>query len=136
MMDDLPALMKKVSRITFFFLSMGCLGWAVLPAYKTVFGGFLIGAIGSLLVAWHLAWKTVRIGEAASGGRRPRSGFGFLSRAALALLAAFVSVRLLEFNLPATVAGLIAAPLATLLLGILSRRRQGGHATDERGEKH
>ncbi|MCC3377179.1 ATP synthase subunit I [Cohnella sp. REN36] len=136
-MDDLPALLRKVSRITFFFLSIGCVSWVVWPAHKTVFGGFMLGAIGSLVIAWHLAWKLVRIGNVSVAGAKPRSGFGFLSRAALALLVAFVSVRMLEFNLPATVAGLIATPLATLLLGLMSRRRRpGGHSTDERGEKH
>ncbi|WP_027094319.1 ATP synthase subunit I [Cohnella thermotolerans] len=136
-MDELPALLKRVSRIAFFFLSMGCLGWAIWPGYKSVFGGFLIGAIGGLFISWHLAWKVVRLGDAAASGRKPRSGLGFLTRACIGLLAGVVSVRMLEFNLAATVVGLITAPMATLLLGIISRRRYSdGHPTDERGEKH
>ncbi|MFC5701565.1 ATP synthase subunit I [Cohnella faecalis] len=137
MTDELPALMRKISRTTFFFLSLGCLGWVIYPAWKPVFGGYLIGAIGSLLGTWHLAWKTARIAEVAATGRRSRSGFGFLSRASIGLLAAIISVRMLEFNLPATVAGLFTAPLATLVLGLMSnRRRTSGHSSEERGEKN
>jgi ATP synthase protein I len=135
MTDDLPVLMRKISRITFFFLFLGCLGWAIQPEWEAVFGGFLIGAIGSLLFTWQLAWKIVRIADLAVAGRRGR-GFGFMSRAALALLAAVISVRTLGYNPAATVAGLITAPMATLVLGLSSIRRQrGGHPSDERGEK-
>jgi ATP synthase protein I len=122
-MDQLPALLRGVSRFTFFFLSMGCLGWAIWPDYKGLFGGFMLGAIGSLMGSWHLAWKTTRLGDVITTGRKARSGFGFSTRAAIALLAVVVSVRYMEFNLAATVIGLIVAPLATLLLSLFARRR-------------
>lgn len=116
---------------------MGCLGWALLPGYKSVFGGFLIGVIGGMAISWHLAWKLARLGDAAAAGHKPRSGLGFLTRACIGLLAGVVSVRMLEFNLASTVAGLIVPSMATLLLGIIARRRlTGGQPTDERGEKH
>jgi len=135
MMDDLPVVTRTISRIMFFFLFLGCLGWAIWPELEAVFGGFLIGALGSLLFTWQLAWKIVRIADLAVGGRRAR-GFGFMSRAAIALLAAVISVRTLGYNPAATVAGLITAPLATLVLGLSSiRRMRGGHPSDERGEK-
>ncbi|THF84054.1 ATP synthase subunit I [Cohnella fermenti] len=137
MMDDLPALLKRVSRIAFFFLSMGCLGWAVWPELRNVFGGFMIGVVGGLAISWHLAWKLVQLGNAAISGRKPRSGLGFLSRACLGLLAGVISVRVLDFNLAATATGLIVSPMATLLLGLVARsRRSDDHPTDERGEKH
>ncbi|RUS49164.1 ATP synthase subunit I [Cohnella sp. AR92] len=136
-MNELPDLLKRVSRIAFFFLSMGCLGWAVWPAYQNVFGGFMIGVIGGMAISWHLAWKLVRIGDSVVSGRKPRSGLGFVTRACIGLLAGVISVRMLEFNLAATVTGIIASPMATLVLGLISRsRRSDGHPTDERGEKH
>lgn len=136
MNDDLPVLMRKISRITFFFLFLGCLGWAIYPEWETIFGGYLIGALGSLLFTWQLAWKTMRVAELAAGGRRSRGGFGFLSRAAIGLLAAVISVKQLGYDPAATVAGLITAPMATLVLGLSSiRRRRGGHPSNERGEK-
>lgn len=136
-MLELPGLMRSISRTTFFFLSVGCLGWAVWPDLKSIFGGFLIGSVGGWLIAWHLAWKTARIAAVAATGRRSRSGFGFLSRAALALLAVVISVRTLDFSAAATAAGLFTAPLAILVLGfIATRRARKAHPADERGEKH
>ncbi|WP_246042208.1 ATP synthase subunit I [Cohnella pontilimi] len=136
-MDDLPVLMRRITRTTFFFLSLGCVGWAIWPDRQPVFGGFLIGVAGGLLISWHLAWKISMIAaKAAAGTARRFGGFGFVSRAAIAALAAIVSVRMLHYNLPATAAGLLTGPLVTLLLGLLSiRRRSGGHTSDERGEK-
>jgi len=134
-MDDISVLMRKISRTVFFFLFLGCLGWAIMPDWEPYFGGFLIGAVGSVLFTWQLAWKVIRIADLAVGGRRGR-GFGFLSRAAIALLAAVVSVRTLGYDPAATVAGLIAAPMVTLVLGLSSiRRKRNGHPSDERGEK-
>ncbi|MBW5445944.1 ATP synthase subunit I [Cohnella sp. CFH 77786] len=123
--------------MTLFFLSLGCLGWAFRPDWKPVFGGFLMGVAGGFLVSLHLAWKVSAIAARAAGGQRSRFGmFGFVSRAAIGVLAAVISVRYLEFNLPATAAGLLAGPLVTLILGLSAISRQtGGHASDERGEK-
>jgi len=136
MKDDLPVLVRKISRITFFFLFLGCLGWAFRPEWETVLGGYLIGALGSLLFTWQLAWKSYRIGELAAAGIRRRGGFGFLVRAAIALLAGVISVRTLGYDPAATVLGLITTPMATLVLGLSSVRRRGeGHPSDERGEK-
>lgn len=122
-MDQLPTLLRGVSRFTFFFLSLGCICWAIWPNEKALFGGFMLGAIGSLAGSWHLAWKTTRLADVITGGRKPRSGFGFLTRAFIALLVVVVSVRYMEFNLAATVIGLFVAPLATLLLSLFARSR-------------
>ncbi|QJD85309.1 ATP synthase subunit I [Cohnella herbarum] len=136
MMDDLPALLRRTTRITFFFLSIGCIGWAVWPDSKPIFGGFMIGVIGGLLSSYHLAWKATRIGNHAAAGYKSRMGFGFVSRAAIGVAAAIVSVRVMDFNLPATAAGILALPLVTLLLGLFAiRRLQKRQSTDERGEK-
>lgn len=136
MKDDLPSMLRRVTRITFFFLSIGCIGLAVWSDYKPIFGGFMIGAIGGLLGSYHLAWKVSRIGDLAAAGRKSRMGFGFLSRAAIGVLAALVSVERLHFNLAATAAGILALPLVTLLLGLFaSRRLRERQSTDERGEK-
>lgn len=136
-MEDLPALMRRNTRMTFFFLSLGCLGWGIWPEWKPVFGGFLMGVAGGFLVSLHLAWKVSVTAAKAAGGRRGRFGtFGFVSRAAIGVLAAVISVRYLSFSLEATAVGLLAGPLVTLLLGLSAIRRQsGGHSSDERGEK-
>jgi len=136
-MDNLPALVRRNIRIALFFLSLGCLGLAMRPDWEPVIGGFLVGCAGSLLMSLHLAWKVSAIGKRAAAGlqsgKRPGS-FGLVSRAAIGVLAALISVRYLAFDLPATAAGLLTTPLVTLLLGLKAITRSGGHSSDERGE--
>ena len=136
-MKDLPSLLLRHTRLTLFFLSIGCLGWAFRPDLKPIFGGFLIGVAGGYLMSLHLAWKLQTIAAQAAAGNYRRFGlFGFVPRAAIGVLAAVVSVRYLQFNLVATAAGLLAGPLVTLLLGLAAATRpQGGHSAGERGEK-
>jgi len=132
-MSDLPVLMRRSLRITLFFLSIGFLGLAIWPDWRPIFGGFLMGVLGGFLMALHLAWKVTSIGNRTVAGRRPGS-LGFVPRAAIGVLAAFISVHYLGFNLPATAAGLLTGPMATLLLGITAIRRSTG-GSDGRGEK-
>lgn len=132
-MNDLPALMRSNMRITLFFLSIGFLGLGIWPDQRPLFGGFLMGVAGGFLMALHLAWKVTSIGNRTAEGRRPGS-LGFLPRAAIGVLAAFISVRYLSFNLPSTAVGLLTGPMATLLLGIAASRRSS-RGSDGRGEK-
>lgn len=136
-MKDLPSLMLRNTRLTLFFLSIGCLGWAFRPDLKPIFGGFLIGVLGGWLMSLHLAWKLQTIAARAASGSIRRFGmFGFVPRAAIGVLAAVISVRYLQFSLEATAAGLLAGPLVTLLLGLTAiTRSSGGHSAGERGEK-
>jgi len=135
-MNDLPALMRRNLRITLFFLSIGFLGMAFWPNLRAVFGGFLMGIAGGFLMSLHLAWRLQMIGSRAAAGQARRLGtFGLASRAAIGVLAAFLSVRYLSFSLPATAVGLLTGPLVTLLLGISAMRRSGEHSAGERGEK-
>lgn len=136
-MDDLSAHLKTVTRLTFFFLSVCFLGWALFPDYKSVFGGLIVGAAASLANAAHLAWKVNRIGANAAARGARKMTLGYLTRACIGLLAVVVATRTLSFSLPATVAGLFAAQLATLVLGFLSRRRSATpNPADERGENN
>jgi ATP synthase protein I len=136
-MDDLSAHLKTVTRLTFLFLSVCFIGWALLPEYKPVFGGLILGALGSLVNAHHLAWKVNRIGaNAAERGTRKQT-LGYLTRACVALLVAVIATRTLSFSLPAAVAGLFTAQLATLILGFVSKRKTAlPNSTDERGENN
>jgi ATP synthase protein I len=136
-MDDLSAHLRTVTRITFLFLSVCFIGWALLPEYKPLFGGLVIGAAGSLINARHLAWKVNRVGANAAEQGTRRVNLGFLTRGCVALLAVVVSTETLSFSLAATVAGLFTAQLATLVLGFLSRVKPvSPDPTDERGENN
>ncbi|MFC4812672.1 ATP synthase subunit I [Paenibacillus sp. GCM10023250] len=136
-MDDLSGHLRTVMRITFFFLSLCFIGWAVFPDHKPIFGGLILGAAASLVNAFHLSWKVRRVGASAAAGIKRRGNLGFLTRACIALLAAVMATEYFSFNLYATVAGLFVAQLATLLLGFAAKGKPAvRHSTDERGENN
>ncbi|MFC5647760.1 ATP synthase subunit I [Paenibacillus solisilvae] len=136
-MDDLSAHLRTVTRMTFLFLSLCCICWALWPAYKPLFGGLGIGAVASLVNASHLSWKVQRIGAKAAGQDTKRTNLGFLTRACIGLLAVVVATEYLSFSLYGTVAGLFVAQLATLILGFRSKGGSAAlHSSDERGENN
>ncbi|SEN60525.1 ATP synthase subunit I [Paenibacillus sp. OV219] len=136
-MDDLSGHLRTVTRITFFFLSLCFIGWALLPDYKPLFGGLILGAVASLANAFHLSWKVQRTGAFAVAGIKKRNNLGFLTRACIALLAAVIATRYFSFSIYGTVAGLFVAQLATLILGFIAKRNSAvRHSTDERGENN
>ncbi|SFJ25517.1 ATP synthase protein I [Paenibacillus sp. UNC496MF] len=136
-MDDLSGHLRTVMRMTFFFLSLCFIGWAVFPDHKPIFGGLILGAAASLVNAFHLSWKVQRIGANAAAKGSKRNNLGFLTRACIGLLAVVVATRYFSFSVYGAVAGLFVAQLATLILGFRSKRRTAArHSSDERGENN
>ncbi|SDX26446.1 ATP synthase subunit I [Paenibacillus sp. CF384] len=136
-MDDLSGHLRTVKRITFFFLSLCFIGWALLPEYKPFFGGLVLGTAASLANAFHLSWKVQRVGALSAAGIQKRHNLGFLTRACIALLAVVIATKYFSFSLYGTVAGLFVAQLATLILGFKAKRDPAvRHSTDERGENN
>lgn len=136
-MDDLSGHLRTVMRVTFFFLSLCCVGWALWPEYKPHFGGLIVGAAASLVNAFHLSWKVQRIGANAAVKGSKRSTLGFFTRACVALLAVVVATQYLSFSLYGTVAGLFLVQLAILLLGFRAKRSLAiKHSSNERGENN
>lgn len=117
-MDDLTALQKTVTRITFFFLSICFLGWALLPTYAPYFSGLAIGILASLLNYTFLAWKVRRFTDAIVKKTNRRMTLGFITRAAIALLAVVITLKYKEVNVIATIVGLLFTQLVTLVWGI------------------
>lgn len=136
-MDDLSAHLRTVTRITFLFLSLCCIGWAIWPAHNSLFGGLGIGAVASLVNASHLSWKVQRIGANAAVQGSKRNNLGFFTRACIGLLAVVVATEYFSLSLIGTVIGLFVAQLATLILGFRSKSRPAAsHSSDERGENN
>ncbi|MBM7566541.1 ATP synthase subunit I [Paenibacillus sacheonensis] len=136
-MDDLSGHLRTVMRVTFFFLSLCFVGWALFPERESLFGGLVLGTAASLVNAFHLSWKVQRAGANAAAGIKRRGNLGFLTRACIGLLAAVVATRYFSFNVYGTVAGLFVAQLATLILGFRSKGRSAArHFSDERGENN
>ncbi|MCD1260899.1 ATP synthase subunit I [Paenibacillus athensensis] len=123
-MDDFSAHLKTVQNVFLFFLSFCLVAWALLVDYRPYSAGLMLGSIVSMINARFLAWKVTRFADAVIE-KTPRKGsLGFLTRAAIAALAAIVAVRYPQhIALSTTIAGYFFAQLATIVLGILSIRK-------------
>lgn len=121
-MDEFSAHLKSSLRISLLVLSVFFLAWAVLPDYRVYLSGLIVGTIAGIISSQHLAWRIRRFAQDVVDRRRPKS-LGFAIRGAIALLAAFLSMKL-HYNLAATIVGLFFVQLATLLLGIISKSKK------------
>lgn len=116
-MKDSRSSLKLAQRITFLIISISLIIWAVWPELEPQVGGWLIGLIGSLLMTWHIEWKTTQITKAvAATGRKPRVSLGFLTRACLGLLAFVIAHDVLNYNFYMTIVGLFVVQLITIAL--------------------
>lgn len=122
-MDDFAGQIRTAARITLYTLSFCLVGWAFLTAARPEIAGFCMGIAISLINGLHLAWKVNRIGQAAVDPAKRRTGLGFLSRGAMAVLGVIVSERL-DFSIIATIAGLFFFQLVAYILGFISSRKK------------
>lgn len=121
---QLPKLIGWIRQSLFFAISLIFVAWYFWPDYKSVFGGLVVGLIASLVNVYHLYWKVKKIGTLASMQSEKKTPLGFLTRAAIAVLAYIFSVQYGNFSATATIAALVVAPLITLLVSWANTRRQ------------
>lgn len=122
-MDNLNGLLMRLTRATSLFVAACLLAWAFAPSGQPIYAGLALGALASWINALYLSLRVKRIAAYALGEGR-RSGIGFWARAAVALAAVILSQRVPGIHLYGVIAGLFFAQLATLLLGIASRKNQ------------
>lgn len=124
-MDELSARLKRTRQITSVIIAICMVLWAVLPVYRPLFAGLVLGgSVGSLNLAY-LGRKVRIVGEmAAAQAVGKRLNLGFLTRASLAALAAILAARSEHISLPGTVIGLFGGYLVTLLLFIVLKQEE------------
>lgn len=129
-MIDSKSNLKRAQRISYLIISLSLIAWAIKPEWEPLAGGFIIGIAGSLIMSWHLQWKTVKFAELiAKTQAKPRFNLGFLTRASIGVLAYVVSVEVFHFNFYMTVVGLFVVQVMTIaLIGKFQ-------SSAERGEK-
>jgi ATP synthase protein I len=129
-MIDSKSNLKRAQRTTYLLISASLLLWAVKPEWETYAGGWVVGLFGSLIMAWHLQYKTSKLASiVANTGNKPRFNLGFLTRASIGVLAFVVSNEVLHYNFYMTIAGLFVVHLLTIAF---IRKSQ---TSVERGEK-
>jgi ATP synthase protein I len=122
-MDNFAAVRKGSITLIMLVLSIMFLVAALLPGYRPLSCGFLVGGAASLYNTIHLARKIERLGEAAVERKGRKVSLGYVTRASVALLAGVISVRF-GFSLAATAAGLLLAQSAAYLQGVISLRKR------------
>ena len=96
--------------------------WAIVPEWKTVALGLLVGLVASTLNAFLLQRRIGMITEAAvkEGEKTKRRGLGFGNRIAMVLLVAMIAYRYPDIiNLPAALSGSMVMPFLLLVAGIV-----------------
>lgn len=118
-MDDLNSIITAVSRVTLLMLSALFLGWAILPAYRPVFGGLILGLTFGLVYVRFLSAKVRGLVHLVLSQEKKRYSFGFLTRICLVLVAVMLAARFEHFSIMATVIGLFIPQIATIPAGIV-----------------
>ena len=119
-MNDLSAHMRTVFRLACVFYAICLLLWAFVPSYQAQAAGLLLGSVVSLVNAQLLMAKINQISKMAAEHTGKRVNIGFVSRAAMSLIAVMISLKFPQFDLICTIIGLFFVQMATLLMGIFS----------------
>lgn len=123
-MSELTRYRRWMTVFIMYFLMICFLAAAFLPRVETIALGLALGTVISWINASYLGRKVRRMLDGAAEGNLKRVNLGFLTRAALAVLAVFVAMQYPQyFNLYAVVAGLVIAQFSLLFIGILLSRK-------------
>lgn len=115
-------LMRSATRCMLFLIAACLLLWAVIPSWKTVMLGLIVGLTASTLNAFLLKRRVGMISEAAEqeGTKTKRRGLGFGNRIAMVLLVAMIAIKYPEtLNLPAVLSGSMVFPLIVLIVAFI-----------------
>lgn len=124
-MNDLHAYLKTVTKLTFIILSLCFLCWAILEAYRPYIAGFMLGVTVSLINAHYLSLKIRQLSQVVLGISGRRINLGFLTRAAIAVLAAMAAIQFEEhLSIMTTAAGIFFVPLASLIVGFMANNKE------------
>ncbi|WMT40710.1 ATP synthase subunit I [Paenibacillus sp. D2_2] len=126
MMDELSKYRRALTIGTLILLTLCFLGGALLPEHQSILLGLALGAGVSWLNSYYLGRKVRQVSEAAVSGGSKRLSMGFLTRAALAILAVYAALKNPQYlNVYAVAGGLVFAQLYLLIVGIrFSRKSQ------------
>lgn len=125
-MSDLNVHLLSVTRFVLFFLSLCLFTWAFFPDSRPIAAGLALGGLAAGINAWLLFRNVRRIADNAAARGKRRNRFGFSTRAAVVLAAAFVALKFGGVNVFAVLIGYFATHVATLVLGFLGIRQGKG----------
>lgn len=120
-MDELSTHLKSVYRVALFFLSICLLVWMGYPPFRGYALGLIIGTSASLINMHYLSLKIRQAAQHAITQERRRFNLGFLTRAAIGVLAVILALRLgdVKVELFGVILGLLFWQVVSILIGIL-----------------
>ncbi|SFF23693.1 ATP synthase protein I [Paenibacillus catalpae] len=99
--------------------------WAIVPEWRTITLGLLLGLLASYMNAFLLKRRVELVALGAAGGGARRMGLGLGSRIATVLLVAMLAYRFPEkFSMPAALAGCMVMPFILLVAAYIYNKRQ------------
>ncbi|MGN7359262.1 ATP synthase subunit I [Paenibacillus sp. SAF-054] len=124
-MNELWKYRRVLTRTTLYFLALCFLGAAVFPQYRSIALGMVLGSSVSLLNSFYLGYKVQKVLDTVASGEGKKVNMGFMTRAAVSVLAIVVAYQKPEtFNLYAVAATLILSQFLLLFIGIRLSRKQ------------
>lgn len=119
-MDEFPLYYKKVLKLLVYALSASVILWALLPRYRPILSGLILGEAGGLFNTAFLARKVQNVVKQAVDQNQGRSQTGFITRLSVSLLVVLISVHYNQyFNLISTLIGLFLFHFVALSKGFL-----------------
>jgi ATP synthase protein I len=126
MMDELQLHLRYTLKL-FMFFTAGCFAmWALFPSVRSIAFGMILGSLASWINAMYLSRKVRTIGDMASSGVSKRMNYGFLTRAAVVVLAVLIASRTNGIDVYGVIAGYLIMQLATLVSGYMTISRGKG----------
>jgi ATP synthase protein I len=117
--------MKTAVRALFYAMAVCLIVWAILPEWRTVSLGLLLGLAASSMNAFLLRRRVEMVTLGAAGLGPVRRGLGLGSRIATVLLVAMLAYRFPEkFSMPAALIGCMVMPFILLAAAYIHNKRQ------------
>ncbi|WP_110930999.1 ATP synthase subunit I [Paenibacillus bouchesdurhonensis] len=117
-MDDLGSIVTAVFRITILLLSALLLGWAVLPEYRPILAGLILGLVIGLIYVRFLSFKVRKLVQLVMSEEQRRFSFGFITRICLVFIAVMVAVKFEQVSLITVIIGIFVPQLLTIPVSI------------------
>ncbi|BFH65609.1 MULTISPECIES: ATP synthase subunit I [Paenibacillus] len=124
-MNELWKYRRVLTRTTLYFIALCFMGAAFFPEYRSIALGMALGACVSLLNSFYLSYKVRKVTDQALSGESKMVNIGFMTRAAVSVLAIVLAYQKPDkFNLYAVASTLVLSQFLLLFIGIRFSRKQ------------
>ncbi|MEF2244091.1 MULTISPECIES: ATP synthase subunit I [unclassified Paenibacillus] len=121
-------MMKSALRIMVYLMSACLILWAIIPEWKPIMLGLMVGLAASSFNAIMMKRRVGLITEAATTEGSKRRGLGFGNRIATVLLVAMIAYRYPEtLNMPAALSGSMVMPFVLLAVAIVHTMKENSN---------